>query len=55
MTSATKSKFELLFAPSLIKKKPEKEVIRATVQWTGFILTMDGLVRIRKRTANATL
>jgi hypothetical protein len=46
--SAVNNRIGLLFVPSLIKKKPEKEVIRATVQWMRFILTTEGFTRIKK-------
>ena len=53
--SAVNNKIELLFVPSLTKKKPEKEVIRATVQWIRFILTTEGFTRIKKSKEIVTL
>ena len=45
--SAVNKRIGLLLAPAL-KKKPEKDVISATAQCKGFILTIDGLIRIKK-------
>ncbi|MHC4260238.1 MAG: hypothetical protein ACYSTF_07515 [Planctomycetota bacterium] len=53
--SAVNNKIELLFPASLTKKKPEKEVIRATVQWMRFMLTTEGLTRIKKSNETVTL
>jgi hypothetical protein len=38
-----------------MKKKPEKEVIRAIDQWSGFILTKAGLTHSRKSSDTVTL
>jgi hypothetical protein len=39
----------------LEKKKPENEVIKATIQCNMFILTTVGLIRIKKRNEIVTL
>jgi hypothetical protein len=53
--SAVNNKRGSRFAASLTKKKPEKEVVRATVQWMRFILTTEGLTRIKKSNEIVTL
>ncbi len=53
--SAANNKIKLWSEPALEKKKPEKEVTKATIQCTGFMLTTVARTRNRKSKEIVTL